>query len=259
MENQHNTRDKMPIIIVDNEEDGAKKMASVIADTIKNKQAKNENPVLGLATGSSPILIYKELIRLHQEEGLSFKNVITFNLDEYFPMSPDTIHSYYQFMFENLFDHVDINKDNIHIPDGNIEISEVNQHCADYEKEIEAAGGIDIQLLGIGRTGHIGFNEPGSSSDSTTRLVELHPITIADAAGDFGTEGAIPQRAITMGIKTILNSRKIILAAWGKWKAPILQKMVEEPISPEVPASYLQTHNDISIFADKEAAKDILS
>ncbi len=248
---------QIPVNIVKNKETGAKKMADIIAGVIRAKQEKGENAVLGLATGSSPIAIYQELIRLHKEEGLSFKNVITFNLDEYVPMSPDSENSYNKFMFKNLFDHVDINKSNVHIPDGTIKLTEADDYCTEYEEAIKASGGLDIQLLGIGRSGHIGFNEPGSTKDSLTRLVELHPVTIADAAKDFGIGGSVPQRAITMGIKTILNAKKIILAAWGKDKAPILKEMIEGPVTTEIPASYLQYHHDVRVFADAEAANDL--
>ncbi|MGM0375720.1 MAG: glucosamine-6-phosphate deaminase [Bacteroidota bacterium] len=245
------------IKIFDNKESGAKKMANIIADTIKSRNSKREKTVLGLATGSSPIMIYQELINLHKEEGLSFQNVITFNLDEYWPMSPDHVQSYHRFMYKHLFNHIDINPQNIHIPDGTLENPEIDKFCTTYEEKIKTSGGIDIQILGIGRSGHIGFNEPGSKIDSVTRKVDLHPLTIEDAAGDFGGENAVPRQAITMGIDTILNARKILFAAWGKSKAPILEKMVNGPVSCEIPASFLQHHPDVSIFADKEAAAEI--
>lgn len=255
MNNTQNPKEnKFTVNVVDSEEKGAKQIAAIIADVIKDKQAKGEKPVLGLATGSSPILIYEELIRLHKEEGLSFKDVITFNLDEYVPMSPKSVHSYYYFMHHHLFDHIDIDENNVHIPDGTVELAKADEYCAEYEAKINAAGGLDLQLLGIGRSGHIGFNEPDSTIDSETRLVELHPVTIADAVKDFGTDGAVPQRAITMGIGTILKAEKIILAAWGKGKADILKEMIDGPVTHEVPASFLQKHNNVSIFADKEAA-----
>ncbi|MFW6268270.1 MAG: glucosamine-6-phosphate deaminase, partial [Marinilabiliaceae bacterium] len=249
--------EKLPLHVVDDKKEGAKAVATIIADIIKGKQAQGKHAILGLATGSSPVSIYRELIRMHKEEGLSFKNVITFNLDEYYPMSPDSPQSYVRFMYENLFDHIDIKEENIHIPDGTLEINEIEKYCAEYEEKIKSYGGIDIQLLGIGRSGHIGFNEPGSAINSTTRLVRLDPVTISDAVKDFGSEEAVPVRAITMGINTILSAKKIILVAWGKNKSIVVKKMVEEPVTSAVPASYLQMHDDVTIFVDKDATTEL--
>jgi glucosamine-6-phosphate deaminase len=249
--------EKLPLTIVESPQEGAKRIASEIADLIKEKEAQAKKTVLGLATGSSPVLVYKELIRLHREENLSFKNVITFNLDEYYPMMPDSKQSYVRFMHENLFNHIDIPKENIHIPDGSLDIKDIENYCSEYEKQIKKHGGIDFQLLGIGRSGHIGFNEPGSAINSATRLVKLDPITIADAAKDFGNEKSVPLRAITMGVSTILNAKKIILAAWGKNKSLILKRMIEDSVTPEVPASFLQIHNDVTVFADKDATTEL--
>ena len=194
---------------------------------IRDKASEGNNCVLGLATGSTPTTLYKELVRIHVEEGLSFKNVISFNLDEYFPMEPDSIHSYIRFMNEHLFDHIDIKNENIHIPDGTLKTDEIHRFCEKYELEIESAGGIDLQILGIGRTGHIGFNEPGSSKTSPTRLITLDYITRQDAANDFFGEDFVPAKAITMGVGTIMKSKRIILLAWGEGKAPIIQSTVE--------------------------------
>lgn len=249
--------EKLPLQIVANKEEGAKIIATLISDLIKEKTAQGKKTVLGLATGSSPILIYKELIRQHKEEGLSFKNVITFNLDEYYPMHPESKQSYVKFMWENLFDHIDIEPQNVHIPDGTIEIDQIEPYCTQYEEKIKSVGGIDLQLLGIGRSGHIGFNEPGSAINSTTRLVKLDPITIADAAKDFGNKEAVPTKALTMGINTILSAKRIILAAWGKNKSIILKKMLEGPVSTKVPASFLQLHTDVTVFADKDATDEL--
>lgn len=247
------TVEKLPITILENQLEGAKIMAATIADIIREKQAQGKMAVLGLATGSSPIKIYQELVRLHKEEGLSFKNVVTFNLDEYYPMSPDSEQSYVYFMHKHLFNHIDILPENVNIPDGSLKIEDVASFCANYEAKIDALGGIDIQVLGIGRSGHIGFNEPGSIVNSLTRLVKLDPITIKDATKDFGEENLVPNRAITMGVGTILKAKKIVLAGWGKAKSPILKKMIEGPVTPEVPASFLQLHKDVSVYLDEAA------
>lgn len=247
------TVEKLPVHIIESQQQGALLIANVIANLIRRKQNNNEMAVLGLATGSSPIRIYRELVRLHREEGLSFKNVITFNLDEYYPMDPTSEQSYVYFMHHYLFDHIDILPENIHIPDGTIPLEKVAEFCADYEEKIVASGGIDLQLLGIGRSGHIGFNEPGSTANSTTRLVKLDSITILDAINDFGKEEAVPHRAITMGIETILNARQIILAGWGRAKSHILKAMVEGPVTSDVPASFLQLHHNVSVYMDEGA------
>src|SRR5688500_9352603 len=165
--------------------DGSKAVAKEIAALIREKQAAKEPAVLGLATGSTPKYLYAELVRMHKQEGLSFKNVVTFNLDEYYPMQPEALQSYRRFMREHLFDHIDIDPKNIHIPDGTISIEEVPAFCRQYEEAIVKAGGIDLQLLGIGRTGHVGFNEPGSARESRTRLITLDKATRLDAASDF--------------------------------------------------------------------------
>ncbi len=247
------TFEKLPINVVESKSVGAKKMAKMIADVIKEKQAEGKMAVLGLATGSSPIAIYEELVRLHKEEGLSFKNVITFNLDEYFPMGSEDVQSYVYFMHKHLFNHIDILPENVNIPDGTLKIEDVSAFCNAYEEKIDAAGGIDIQILGIGRSGHIGFNEPGSIMNSKTRLVKLDSITIKDAIKDFGDEQSVPHRAITMGVGTILKAKKIILAGWGMAKSPILKKMIEGPVTADVPASFLQEHNNVTVFLDAEA------
>ncbi|WP_321289113.1 glucosamine-6-phosphate deaminase [uncultured Sunxiuqinia sp.] len=248
-----NTVEKLPITMVEDQPTGAKIIAGQIAELIKRKQVDGQLAVLGLATGSSPVMIYKELVRKHQEEGLSFKNVVTFNLDEYFPMSPESDKSYVHFMYDNLFSHIDILPENVHIPDGSLKIEEVSTFCAAYEAKIEEVGGIDIQILGIGRSGHIGFNEPGSTVNSKTRMVKLDQITITDAIKDFGAEHLVPHRAITMGVGTILSARRIILAGWGETKSPILKKMIEGPVIVDVPASFLQYHKNIMVYLDESA------
>ena len=177
--------EKLHSVVFDNPVEGSKTVANSIADLIRKKQKENKNCVLGLATGSTPISVYRELIRLHQEEQLSFKNVITFNLDEYYPITPKDAQSYHFFMHENLFNHIDIQKENINIPQGVLNPEDVKSFCKAYEKKIEAAGGLDLQILGIGRTGHIGFNEPGSNLNSQTRLITLDHLTRFDAAPAF--------------------------------------------------------------------------
>jgi len=210
--------------------------------------------VIGLATGRTPLPLYRELIRLHREEGLSFRNVITFNLDEYHGLNPEHPQSYRRFMKEQLFDHIDVLPENIHIPRGDIPLREIPDACLEYESAIQQAGGIDLQILGIGRTGHIGFNEPGSGAETRTRLVELDPMTRADAAGDFGGLLSVPENAITMGCGTILEARRIALMAWGSSKASILERAFLGAVSDDVPASFLQHHPKAAIFLDEPAA-----
>ena len=213
--------------------------------------------MLGLATGSTPIGVYRELIRMHREEGLSFKNVVTFNLDEYYPMAPDNIHSYHRFMWENLFDHVDVQRENVHIPRGDIPREEVEAACKQYERDIAAAGGIDFQILGVGKTGHIGFNEPGSGADSRTRLVHLDAVTRRDAAADFFGEEFVPKEAITMGVATILDAREIAILATGEHKASIVRRAVEGEINLEVAATFLQRHPNTTFYVDRAAGADL--
>ncbi len=233
------------------------RVANIIAETIKRKNSRKEKTILGLATGATPLDIYRELIRFHKEEGLDFSNVVTFNLDEYYGLEPSHVNSYHRFMWENLFEHINIKKRNVHIPDGKVKKSKIKEYCAGYEKIIKNAGGIDIQLLGIGRDGHIGFNEPGSRVDSRTRLVRLDRATRTDALPDFGERRYIPTRAITMGLATILEAKQIILIATGNHKAPIIRKTVEGRISRKVAASYLQTHSNVKAFLDMAAASEL--
>ncbi|MEM8864255.1 MAG: glucosamine-6-phosphate deaminase [Planctomycetota bacterium] len=238
--------------------DASHAVARQIAAMIQGRAAEGRMCVLGLATGSSPTGVYNELIRLHREEGLSFANVITFNLDEYFPMQPEELQSYVRFMNEHLFDHVDINPKNAHVPDGTLGEDAVADYCRRYEAMIEEAGGIDLQLLGIGRTGHIGFNEPGSGKTSRTRLITLDRVTRRDAASDFFGEENVPRRAITMGVGTILDARQVVLMAWGEGKAQIIRDAVEGEISTSVAASFLQEHANAEVVLD-EAAADALT
>lgn len=249
--------EKLPISIYEKPADAVKAIAQEIAELIRTKATKNEQCVLGLATGSSPIKLYQELVRMHKEEGLSFRNVVTFNLDEYLPMPKQSEQSYHYFMHHHLFDHIDIDPANIHIPDGTLHKEQIEEFCKGYEKAIEAAGGLDIQILGIGRTGHIGFNEPGSTLSSSTRMVYLNDLTIKDAAGDFGERDKVPARAITMGVGTIMKARKIILMAWGEKKASIIKATVEGSVSDSVPATFLQLHPNVQFVIDEKAAEDL--
>lgn len=246
--------ERVPVSVYPDQNSASKNVANRIAEIIRAKQEKGEKAVLGLATGATPVKVYQELIRLHKEEGLSFKNVITFNLDEYYPMQPDADQSYVTFMNKNLFDHVDIDRANVNIPDGTRAPDQVNAFCEAYEQKITAAGGLDIQLLGIGRTGHIGFNEPGSAPNSGTRIVTLDDLTRRDASRAFGGKENVPRKAITMGVGTIFKAREIILMAWTETKAEIIKKAVEGEISSEIPATYLQLSDNVEFILDEAAA-----
>lgn len=232
-------------------------VAEEIASLIRQRQGLGKMAVLGLATGSTPIKVYEELVRMHREDGLSFRNVITFNLDEYYPMDPGSIHSYHRFMQEHLFDHIDIEPENVHIPNGQLSEEQIKKYCLSYENKIEEAGGLDIQVLGIGRTGHIGFNEPGSSLTSKTRLIRLDRVTQLDAASDFFGLEYVPQRAITMGVGTIMKARKVILMAWGEGKSAVIQESVEGEITESVPATFLQHHPNCLFILDEAAASSL--
>ncbi len=235
--------------------EAAARLAGEVRELILRRNAEGRPAVLGLATGSTPVPFYRELIRLHREEGLSFQNVITFNLDEYQGLGPDHRESYRRFMREQLFDHIDIPADRTHLPDGTAPLDQVFTECQAYEDAIEAAGGIDLQILGIGRTGHIGFNEPGSTRDSRTRLIALDRITRQDAAADFMGEENVPRFAITMGVGTILRARRVVLMAWGENKAEIVRVAVEGPETEAVSASFLQSHPHAQFYVDAAASK----
>jgi glucosamine-6-phosphate deaminase len=240
--------------VFDERDSASKFVAREIASLIKEKNKLDKYTVLGLATGSSPLSLYKELVRIHKEEGLSFKNVITFNLDEYYPMDPAEIQSYHRFMHENLFSHIDIAPEHINIPDGTVAVEEIESYCRAYDNKIKSFGGIDIQILGIGRSGHIGFNEPGSQLSDATRLVTLNDITVGDAAKDFNGKENVPRSGITMGVKSIMKANKIFLMAWGDKKADIIKEAAEGPVTSDVPASFLQNHSDALFVLDKTAA-----
>lgn len=249
--------EKIPVRIFNNLKEGSLFIANEIAAVIRQKQAEGKKCVLGMATGSSPKTVYAELVRLHKTEGLSFSNVVTFNLDEYYPIDQDALQSYNRYMREHLFNHVDIKPENIHIPNGELPKDEIKKHCADYEAMIEEAGGIDVQILGIGNNGHIGFNEPGSSRFSKTRLITLDNSTRIANSFEFPNISEVPRLAVTMGIDTILKARKIYLMAWGPMKAPVVQKAVEELVTEQIPASLLQQHNDAIYVVDELAAAEL--
>ena len=250
-------RERIRTIVVDEHDDIARLVATRIAAVIRERQAAGGHAVLGLATGSTPIGVYRELIRMHREEGLSFERVVTFNLDEYYPMSRQSIHSYHRFMWENLFSHIDIDPANVHIPRGDVPGDAVELECLHYEEKIRQAGGIDVQILGIGKTGHIGFNEPGSGADSRTRLVHLDAVTRRDAAADFFGEENVPREAVTMGVATILDAREILILATGEHKAAIVRRSVEGEVDHQVAATFLQRHPATTFYVDRAAAADL--
>lgn len=228
-------------------------LCELVADQISAQVQAKPTAVLGLATGSSPLGVYKSLVRRCQNGELDFSNVTCFNLDEYYPMSPQSPHSYYAFMQEHLFRHVPCRR--WFVPDGRAGSPEqIAQSCRDYEARIKDAGGVDLQLLGIGRTGHIGFNEPGSSPNSRTRLVSLAPQTREDAAASFGSLSAVPQQAVSTGIGTILEACHIILMASGAAKAEIVREAWMGEVTKRVPASWMRIHSNAALYLDKDAA-----
>ncbi|MBS1759758.1 MAG: glucosamine-6-phosphate deaminase [Bacteroidetes bacterium] len=255
--NNADSFEKIPVKIFPSNKAGSEFVAKQMAAFIRDKQKKKEKCVLGLATGSSPKSLYAELVRMHKEEKLSFKNVIAFNLDEYYPIDNNALQSYSRFMRSHLFDHIDINPKNIHIPNGEVSKEHIKEHCKEYEQKIKDAGGIDLQILGIGNNGHIGFNEPGSSIYSKTRLITLDNSTRIANSYEFANISDVPRQAITMGISTILQSKKVILMAWGSAKAPVIRKAVEDDETEQVPASLLQNHDDVTFVVDENAAAEL--
>jgi glucosamine-6-phosphate deaminase len=244
-------------VVVDDHAELARLVAARMATLIRERAAAGRKAVFGLATGSTPIGVYRELIRLHADEGLSFRNVVTFNLDEYWPMPAESVHAYQRFMWENLFSHVDIDRANVHIPSGVMAREDAVAACAAYEAAIREAGGVDFQLLGIGRTGHIGFNEPGSGVSSRTRLVHLDNVTRRDAAADFFGEEYVPKEAVTMGVATILEAREIAILATGEHKAGIVRRTVEGEVNVEVAATFLQRHANTTFYLDAAAGSEL--
>lgn len=251
------TQKRPTVIMAENANAIAGIVAAEIADGIQARNAAGLSTTLGLATGSTPILVYRELIRISHERNLDFFQVITFNLDEYYPMDASSIHSYHSFMRANLFDHISLPLAHTHIPDGTVPREAIEDYCAEYEQKIQQAGGLNFLLLGIGENGHIGFNEPGSERDSRTRLVTLDAVTRRNAAAEFGGEMYVPREAITMGIATILEAQKIVLIALGSKKAPVVQQTIDGPVTASVPATYLHLHSDATIYLDPAAAAQI--
>ncbi len=249
--------ERVPVLIFDDPGAMSRQVAKRIAGLIEEGRTVGKNVVIGLPTGSTPIGVYQHLIRMHKEDGLDFSKVITFNIDEYYPIEPDGLQSYHRFMRENFFDHINIPEQNVHIPRGNLPVDEVEAYCHMYEHEIERAGGLDLILLGVGRSGHIGFNEPGSGPDTRTRLIVLDEITRKDAASDFFGEENVPRQAITMGVGTILDAREVILLATGEHKAPIVRRAVEEEPNRRVTATYLQMHRNATCYVDRAAASEL--
>jgi glucosamine-6-phosphate deaminase len=250
-------RERIPIVIVEDHDQVGLLVARRIAEVVRDRRRAGGRAVLGLATGSTPIGVYRELIRMHQQDGLSFADVVTFNLDEYYPMDPGSIHSYHRFMWENLFAHLDIPRQNVHLPRGDVPREAVNDEARCYEEKIREAGGIDLQILGIGRTGHIGFNEPGSGAESRTRLVTLDLITRKDTAADFFGEENVPREALTMGVATIFEAREILILATGEHKAAIVRRAVEGDVDHEVAATFLQQHGNTTFYLDRAAAAEL--
>ncbi|MGE5093210.1 MAG: glucosamine-6-phosphate deaminase, partial [Bacillota bacterium] len=250
-------RERIPTRVFPTAEEVSVAVARDISELIRRRASERRPAVLGLATGSTPVSIYAELVRMHRDEGLSFRNVVTFNLDEYFPMGPDSHQSYRRFMQEHLFDHVDIDPANVHVPDGMTPPAQVQAYARSYEQAIRDAGGVDFQILGIGRTGHIGFNEPGSAADSRTRLITLDRVTRRDAASDFFGEEFVPRRAITMGVGTILDARRVVLIAFGEHKAAVVAQAIEGPVTPKIAASYLQRHPNAEVVLDEAGAAEL--
>jgi glucosamine-6-phosphate deaminase len=248
----HPTERIRTVIVSDHDELG-RLVAGRIAELVRVKAAAGKPAVLGLATGSTPIGAYRELVRMHREEGLSFAHVVSFNLDEYYPMDPGSIHSYHRFMWENLFSQIDIRRENVHLPRGDLPRDRVEEESRRYEAAIHEAGGIDLQLLGIGRTGHIGFNEPGSGLESRTRLITLDLVTRKDGAADFFGEENVPREAVTMGVATILEAREILILATGEHKAHIVRRAVEGEVDHEVAATFLQQHPATTFLLDGAA------
>jgi glucosamine-6-phosphate deaminase len=250
---------KTPTLLFSTSAEASRHVARLIEGLVRQNNEAGRRTVLGLPTGSTPLGVYRELVRLHREARLDFSRVLTFNLDEYYPMPPDDPHSYRLWMQETFFNHVNLAPQNIHVPDGQVRVDEVPDYCAHYEEEIRKAGGIDLQILGIGRTGHIGFNEPGSTRQSRTRLVTLDPVTRRDAAGGFFGEENVPHQALTMGVGSILEARKIVIMAFGEHKAAIVQRAVEGEITDAIAASFLQHHPDTNFIVDLAAARELTS
>jgi glucosamine-6-phosphate deaminase len=238
----------MRVMICKDYDEISREAAKIMAKQIRAKP----NSIMGFATGSTPVGTYKELIRMHKDKGLDFSKLTTFNLDEYYGLGPDHPQSYHYFMFDNLFKHVNIDPKRVHIPDGRAK--DVRAFCERYEEEISKAGGIDLQILGIGRDGHIAFNEPGSSLAARTQLVALAEETIEDNARFFDKKGDVPRFALSMGCGTIMGAKKLLLLANGQGKADAVAALIEGPITSQITASILQMHPDSTVIIDEAAA-----
>lgn len=240
----------IPARIVEDRHDAERAIAQEIADLMRAKP----DLVLGLPTGKTPVGVYRELVRMHREERLDFSRVRTFNLDEFLGLGPDHEASFAHAMRTMLFDHVNVSPRNVHLLNGLVGAERAADHCRDYERAIESAGGIDLLLLGIGRNGHIAFNEPGSGRDSRTRVVELDEMTRADAASTFGGIANVPRRALTMGVATILGARRLRVMAFGAAKAECVQRAVVQPVGPKLSATFLRGHPGLAAWLDVDAA-----
>ncbi|MEA1897398.1 MAG: glucosamine-6-phosphate deaminase [Bacteroidota bacterium] len=249
--------EKIPTYVFSEADEASIVVAREIASLVKLRQQENKTCVLGFPTGSTPVGVFDELVRMHREEGLSFKNVVSFNTDEYYPIHPEEKQSLTRYMWEHLFDHIDIREENINIPDGMLPMDEVAEFCTNYEQKITGLGGIDIQILGIGPTGHIGFNEPGSFKGSVTRMITLDTLTRGAVASDFFGLESVPRKAITVGIETILKAHKIILLAWGEGKSKLIRETVEGEITEMIPASFIQEHPQAMVVVDEGAAEEL--
>jgi glucosamine-6-phosphate deaminase len=241
----------MEVIILPTASEASEVAARLVARQLREKP----NSVLGLATGSTPSRLYQLLARMHREDGLDFSKATTFNLDEYVNLDPNHPASYHQFMEENFFSHVNVRRESVHIPDGMI--ADVPAHCSDYERAIRKAGGIDLQILGLGSDGHLGFNEPGSSLASRTRIKTLTERTRSDNARFFTDAQEVPHHVITMGLGTIMESRMCLLLAFGKAKAEAVAASVEGPVTASVPGSLLQFHPQAKVLLDAESASSL--
>src|SRR6266567_4475333 len=250
-------RERLRTVVFPEHSDLAVAVAERIIEVIQRETRAKGRAVLGLATGSTPLGVYEELIRRHHSGDVVFTRFITFNLDEYYPMAPDSPHSYQRYMWENFFAHVNIAKENVHIPDGTIPRERVVEACAAYEDAIRGAGGIDFQLLGIGKTGHVGFNEPGSDATSRTRIVTLDTLTRKDAAADFFGVENVPREAVTMGVATILDAREIAILATGEHKSAIVRRAVEGEVDLNVAATFLQNHPSTTFYVDRAASEEL--
>lgn len=249
--------EQIPTLVCPTAENGAHYVARQVAKAIQTKTLKGEKFVLGLSTGKSPVGIYRELVRMHREESLSFKNVVVFSLDEFYPVNAEEDHSRSRAMREELLKHVDIEENNIHLLSGNVPLDEISSYCRGYEEKIAEAGGIDLMLLGIGADGQIGFNEPGTFVNTKTRLVALSNNTCKVIADDIRIGDNVPNRAITMGLTTLLSARQVIMFAWSEDKSKALERVVEGAVDIAVPASVMQTHPNVEFVVSEDVAVEL--